>query len=623
MKSDLSRVTFDSHDNYSGVIMQQGRVQLDADCNESDDINDRRFRTTVMDITGLGCVVSSYTPDAFRISFANNEMNIQPGRMYVDGLLAENHGQFPFGFEKPLEELKSSQPVQYNKQPYLPEPLKLPLEGYHLIYLDVWHREITYLQHDLIEKALGIDTTGRQQTVWQVKALKLDTEHAPQCDDEIQEWFNLTAPSAGRLTTSTNPVSDDNDPCKIPPGAGYRGMENRLYRVEIHKGGKLGAAKFKWSRVNASVGSKVKALHNNNQIELSSLGRDNYLRFKIGDWIELLDDHLEFKSESGFMSKVIDIDEERLLLTFDPPISANFNLDDPKRHTRVVRWDQKHDLDANGQVSVTGSKIDLEDGIQVEFSIDPANPDGEFKIDDFWVFAARSVDGSIEHLHKVPPRGIHHHLCKLAVVGSQEGQLEVIHDCRQFFSRPKIDPVKPGVHIKDVLIKPEGDQYSSIQNDTDIIPKFIERGIHIRCDSAIAKESATRKPVCILSVELPHRVREIPVNADKFIGYQSIILAAETLVDENLISWLPVTNSKNWLVGHIGDLLNSEIPGWDNRILARLKVMGNFIWELENPSKYLDGEGFGTLGDDMTHIHYPSGDNRRGGNFEMWFWLVR
>ncbi|MFO0992827.1 MAG: DUF6519 domain-containing protein [Hyphomicrobiales bacterium] len=37
---------------YSGVLMQQGRVQLDSDWNEEIDILRRRIRTTTLDIPG-------------------------------------------------------------------------------------------------------------------------------------------------------------------------------------------------------------------------------------------------------------------------------------------------------------------------------------------------------------------------------------------------------------------------------------------------------------------------------------------------------------------------------------------------------------------------------------------
>ena len=52
MKNDASRNTFDARKHYSGVRMQQGRVQLDADWNEQGDIIAHRAETEASDVIG-------------------------------------------------------------------------------------------------------------------------------------------------------------------------------------------------------------------------------------------------------------------------------------------------------------------------------------------------------------------------------------------------------------------------------------------------------------------------------------------------------------------------------------------------------------------------------------------
>jgi len=52
MKGDFSRSTFDPQKHYSGVRMQQGRVQLDADWNENLDILLHRIETETLDVIG-------------------------------------------------------------------------------------------------------------------------------------------------------------------------------------------------------------------------------------------------------------------------------------------------------------------------------------------------------------------------------------------------------------------------------------------------------------------------------------------------------------------------------------------------------------------------------------------
>ena len=52
MKGDFTRMTFDPRQHYRGVLMQQGRVQLDADWNEQLDIQAHRAETETRDLIG-------------------------------------------------------------------------------------------------------------------------------------------------------------------------------------------------------------------------------------------------------------------------------------------------------------------------------------------------------------------------------------------------------------------------------------------------------------------------------------------------------------------------------------------------------------------------------------------
>src|SRR5919109_2012135 len=100
---DYTRFTFDPADDHSGVLMQQGRVMLDADFNELADIIDRRFRATTMDTIGR-CTVPRETPEGFLIQISGGTLSIGRGRLYADGLLAENHGDGDLEFDASLGE---------------------------------------------------------------------------------------------------------------------------------------------------------------------------------------------------------------------------------------------------------------------------------------------------------------------------------------------------------------------------------------------------------------------------------------------------------------------------------------------------------------------------------------
>ncbi len=457
MSGDYSRKTFNPLRDFSGVLMQQGRVQLDADWNELVGIISRRLRAETADTIGRGTVPKE-TPDGFKIEISGGVLTIGRGRIYVDGLLAENHGKSPLEFDPVLGEQRGTLAVPYDEQPYFPNAATVvpaPTEGGpYLIYLDVWQREVTCLEvPDLIEKAVGVDTTTRPQTVWQVRVLA-DVGADVTCDtpdDQVPGWPDIIRPSDGRLSTDAVGVVSEEDPCVIPPSGGYRGLENCLYRVEIHNAGEAGTATFKWSRDNASIATSVSAITALDKLTVARVGRDNTLRFSVGDWIEITDDFLEFAQQPGLMRQIKDVDDATQIITLTDALPAGTfptnpqGNTDPQRHTRIKRWDQKGkvtdtnnnllvDLDAPGSkglipVPAHGTSIVLEDGVQITFDT-PAN--GNYRVGDFWCFAARTADASVEKLVEAPPRGIHHHFCRLAIVTFPNPPT----DCRHLWPPP-------------------------------------------------------------------------------------------------------------------------------------------------------------------------------------------
>jgi hypothetical protein len=459
MAADFSKIRSNPLRDYAGVNLQQGRVLLDADFNELVATVDRRLRAATSDILGRS-TVSQTTPGAFKVTAAAGTLRIAKGRLYVDGLLAENHGaESPLAaqrsFDALLAEPTFTDDIAYTSQPYLPSPPPLPAAGKHLVYLDVWQREVTALeQPDLVEVALGVDSTTRQQTVWQVRVLASDAGSAgcASPDADVPGWAALTAPSGGRLSVGTYDVPPATDPCDLPPSGGYRGPENQTYRVQIHDAGAAGGgATFVWSRENASVGSRVASVVSDTELELQSLGRDDVLRFNTGDWVEITDDVRELSQRSGELRRITVNDAARRV-TFTPPLPAELlpagalpNSSWPQqRNLRVRRWDQAHqvlmttgggttapfqDLDAAGatgaiRVPAAGTTLLLESGLTVNFSTVGS---AGFKAGDFWVFAARTADASVELLDRAPPRGTHHHHARLGFWDVAAGS---VSDCR-------------------------------------------------------------------------------------------------------------------------------------------------------------------------------------------------
>ncbi len=468
MKADLSRQTFDPKKRYSGVLMQQGRVQLDSEWNEQQDIHQHRAQSGTEDVIGpRGTPIGQDgAATGFEITATGGTLSIGEGHIYVDGILCVNEG-----------------PLPYEEQPDAPSEDDLTgwMTGENgdfragLAYLDVWERHVTHLDDDHIrEVALGgPDTTTRKQTIWQAKvtALDLAEEDAkllagyaelrdkPNKSKAEEQELEKTSPRAveildtlcssgeaaldeqggpptGTLSAQAQEESGAAGPCEIPPGGGYERLENQLYRVEVHRGGNRATARFKWSRDNGSVATGIEQVDvENREITVKDTGRDEFLGFANGQWVEVVDDDTELRGEYRALLQISEpVDHARRTITVrqTPPTI------DPALHPKLRRWDQQTDATENG-VQLTDDWTELEDGVEVRIS------PGEYRAGDYWLIPARTATGDVEWPRidpddpdsgpaAVQPQGIRHSLCALAIVAKTgEDRLTVLHDCRNLF----------------------------------------------------------------------------------------------------------------------------------------------------------------------------------------------
>lgn len=466
MKSDLSRDTFDGAKHFTRVLMQQGRVTLDADHNEQVAILLHYLWTLATDV--IGPAAAPVDGGGFKLNpgpDTGGAFTISKGRYYVDGLLVENdvedllyssQADFPLPADDPF-------------QPQAPRP-EAPL----LAYLDVWERHVTPVEDAVIrEVALGgPETCNRAKLVWQVrlapipqartltttelsalKARRTRTEKAlaketdPEAKKKIQadldaitaELARATAPAADRaegdldcqtvldtleplgtglLAARLDPGALPPDPCVMPPDSRYRGAENQLYRVEIHEPGEAGVATFKWSRDNGSVAIALLNVAGNDLSVARSRG------FESGNWVELSDETLDLQGKPGILVKLAKVGPG--ILTIDPASSTDAGAFWATHGAlpKVRRWDQVATGDielVRGAVRVpvfsegADPWIDLEDGIQVRFTSDAPNggdgtdggnstdgTGGTYRTGDYWLIPARVATGDIEWPEPTP-----------------------------------------------------------------------------------------------------------------------------------------------------------------------------------------------------------------------------
>lgn len=435
MKGDFSRRTFDPTKHYRGVLMQQGRVQVDADWNEEVDAAYTREVTEALDEIGSSGYPSSI-PDSFKIGIVSGgtDLTIGNGRYYVDGILCVK-GQ--------PDTLLTQQDLPLNPPtlasfPDLKAGTAAPF-GTYCAYLDVWDRHITAVEDPSIrEKALGgPDTATRVRTVWQVRLQKIgDLGASVTCAN-----FVKPAASGAQLKASVQPAGAAT-PCVLPPQTGYRRLENQLYRVEIHTPGGLGTATFKWSRENGSVVTAILPSGGGSGLTfpVQTTGRDEVLGFAANQWVELLDDRSDLIDHRGQLLQVASVDPAKREITVKPAVPGPAY--DSALHPKLRLWNQQGGSKIADGVPVAAGPIALEDGLQIEFQ------GTSFATGDYWLIPTRtaidSTVGNIEWPEQSPgvPAWLpayteNHHYAPLALVGFDGQQFQqingVVPDCRNPF----------------------------------------------------------------------------------------------------------------------------------------------------------------------------------------------
>jgi hypothetical protein len=259
-----------------------------------------------------------------------------------------------------------------------------------------------------------------------------------------------------RLKARTPEQSAPDDPCILPPDARYRGAENQLYRVEIHRGGKAGGfngATFKWSRENGSVVFPLRAPlaggdGDTTLVSLEHLGRDDRLGLRVGDWVEVVDDDQVLQARAEGLLRVIEVDrvEKRVTLEGQLPAETGQDMD---KHPLLRRWEQKarDDEELRGgarPVVEEEAWLDLEDGVQIQF-----RKDGTYQTGDYWLIPARTELGDVwlPFDRRGAPDGIDHAYAPLALIATGEGGVvrDDVVDCRRSFealARPVVRPAR-------------------------------------------------------------------------------------------------------------------------------------------------------------------------------------
>ncbi len=462
MGSDRARLSYDSRQDYRAVVMQQGRVTVEADWNEQQQIAGEQLREQTLDIVG-----PAGTPDdGYRIietgvsSSPPFDFSVGPGTMYVGG-----------------ERVTLAAAVDYNQQEQwldrlgdpdwvdLPNPRQPP--GDELIYLYLREQEVSAVEdHALREIALGgPDTAARVRLIQHIVRLATAAaDCAKALGDAQAKWASegLTfAPATMRLLSGATllvsfPPLPPADPCEPAAPDGFLGADNQLIRIQIS-----GPNRFLWGYDNASFLYRVD-VKNPTTLHLQSRPPDAFHQPRAGQAVEVLCSAAklangEYVAEpSGFVTTLTapyNPDTQEVALAGAPPADkygdgTAAHPSPPRVFVRV--WEQ--------EVTFTpGTAVDLGNtGLRVTLDTGGGGP---FHVGDYWLVAVRPSEPRNVYPERYlqapqPPDGPRLWACPLGVIAWNNAVLKVVDDCRKHFCT-LVEACREGGGCCTVKVSPE------------------------------------------------------------------------------------------------------------------------------------------------------------------------
>jgi hypothetical protein len=680
MRGDFSRIRFNPAKHFTAVLEQQGRVALDADTNERTAIEAYLRDTANVDV--IGRYGGPIGDAGFAIKVQGGEILIEPGRYYVEGILVENDAERHFDKQPHLIH------PAYNAQQLLAAVIEGEGQITAQLSLEVWQRLVTQLDDGCLrEPALGqADTTARLQTVWRV----VGTLQGANTNRMIMNRGSIPGAGIGPITyvpsgdsaTSSyeNPVSqlssccqsmygqrlrarvgamgadtgrgNNECGCQPIPSAGYQGLENQLYRVEIHAGGTLDSATFKWSRENGSLVAKVTNI-SGTVVTVNSLGPDANLGFQAGQWVELSNDTNLFgepANQPGQLYQIASLGPGPLQVTLATPVTGIRTA----RNARMRRWDQSGTTASAQGIPLSSSAVLLENGIEVTFRA------GNYEPGDYWTIPARTANGEIDWPpcssdgnFFQPPQFTRIYTAPLACIHLRAdnaidrlsysfGRFQV-DDCRLLF--PPLTALAqvqtpPALHVQSV---------SWVNDDVMTVDAFLQTGLSITLDEA---------PSCPWSGANFQVTMESPALADPILAWEGNVpglpapgnfpagtdVFGRTVaaldpplgitVAGTTVNWLlpAVTRgvamySAYYLYGVLNAALKANKPSGFARV--RIRLVGGAVYTAGAAGNlYLDGLNFGSTSSRQSDsspciaLGLPSGNALRASDFEGWFYLA-
>lgn len=444
MSSDKARVSHDANQQYRTVVAQQGRVTLEADWNESQQMASEQEKSNLINIIG-----SSGTPnDGFRVLETGStpalpfDFSVQQGTMYVGG----NRVVLP-------NEVKYSNQSEWLDRvgdpgwvdPSIPNTLPPQKE---FIYLLLREQEVSAVEDSALrESALGgPDTTQRTRLVQRIVRSQIEGNTCATALDSARKYWltkglafdakTMQLKSAATLQVRFLESAIPPDPCDPEARGGYLGAENQLIRTQISSVD-LATNQYKlvWGFDNASFIYRVTVDSTGKILKLQSPPVDDFHRPRTGQTVEVLRSAASLSngeliaSATGqvvTLSAPYNPDTQEITLPAALPAPYLNSSQTPRLFLRV--WEEEITFTPNTPVSLgkTGLQVTLRNNSQ------------PFHLGDYWFFAVRPMTPTAIYPQRYltspqPSEGPDLWVCPLAVIGWNNRTLKVLQDCRQHF----------------------------------------------------------------------------------------------------------------------------------------------------------------------------------------------
>ena len=277
MGSDRARVTYDRKQQYRSVVMQQGRVTLEADWNEAAQITNEEIREEALDFIG-----PCGTPDdGYKVILLPNPTNppfdfyIRAGTMYVGGMRAYLFGPVQYSNQPDWRDYGPEDPDWVDPASFTASPSISPTNEF--VYLYLREQEVSAVEDfDLKDVALGGPDTAQRTRLLQrfVRIASQGTDCVSGLAAAQAKWQSeglFFDPATMRLYPwSTLEVGLSNQtqttPCQPQGQGGYLDPDNQFIRVQISGIDQAsGNPKFLWGFDDASFLYRITVDPNNSQ----------------------------------------------------------------------------------------------------------------------------------------------------------------------------------------------------------------------------------------------------------------------------------------------------------------------------------------------------------------------